>query len=88
MGTLYISNTGLLNPITISKDTTTNNEATIHSSSTSFASLTVSSNMIDVCLWDKHLGHASITALHHIYFLSNKDLQNIRDCNICPLAKQ
>ena len=34
------------------------------------------------------LGHVSITTLHHISFLSNKDLQNVRDCNIRALAKQ
>ena len=48
MGTLYILITGLLNPITISKDTTTNNGGALHSSSTSFASPTVSANIIDV----------------------------------------
>ena len=53
-----------------------------------FASPIVSTNMIDVCLWHRRLGHASITTLHHISFLSNKGLQNVRDCNICPLAKQ
>ena len=88
MGTLYILNTGLLNPIRASKDIRENEKATSHPSSISFASPIVSTNMIDVCLWQKRLGHASITTLHHISFLSNKGLQNVRDCNICPLAKQ
>ena len=86
--TLYILNTGLLNPTIASKDTIANDEVTHHPSSTVFAFSIVSTNMIKVCLWHRCLGHASITALLHISFLSNKDLQNIRDCNICPLAKQ
>ena len=88
MGTLYILNIGLLDPIIASKDITENNKVTSHHSSISFASSTVSMNMIDVCLWHRRLGHASISTLHHISFLSNKDLQNVKDCNICPLAKQ
>ena len=87
MGTLYKLNTGLMNPTTASKDTIANDEVTHHPSSTVFASSTISTNMINVCLWHSCLGHASITTLRHISFLSNKDLQNIRDCNICPLAK-
>ena len=88
MGTLYILNTGLPNPIIASKDTRENEKATPHPSSISFASPIVSTNMIDVCLWHRNLGHAYITTLHHISFLSNKDLQNVSYCNICPLAKQ
>ena len=86
IGTLYILNTGMLNPITVYKDTITNNGAALHSSSTTFASPNVSTNMIDVSLWYRQLGHASITALHHIFFLLNKELPNIRDCKICPFS--
>ena len=39
-------------------------------------------------LINRFLGHTSITTLHHISFISNKDFQNVKDCNICPLAKQ
>ena len=88
MRTLYILNTSLLNPITASKDTRENEKVVSHPSSISFASPTVSTNMIDVCLWHRSLGHGSITTVHHISFLSNKDLKNVRDCNIITLAKQ
>ena len=88
MGTLYILNTSMLNPITASKDTTKNDKATSYPYSISFASSTISTNMIHVCLWHRRLGNASITTRHHISFLSNKDFQNVRDCDRCPLTKQ
>lgn len=70
------------------RTTTIRKEAVDNSLFTNLASEVDPTHLIDVSLWHQRLGHASVTTLHHIPFLSRKNLHCITDSSVCPLAKQ